>query len=289
MLRTPSSWADSFPAVTELTGIDAGSRVWVPGPATATMNVFAVVHARHAGATLVHDSTEATHAVLTPTALSRLVASGPVPAMTVVVAGDRLGPALHDRCVDAGLTVHHYYGAAELSFVAWGSHADALRPFPGVEVTAEDGVLWVRSPFVCEGYDGASGPFERRPDGFSTVGDLGEVRDGHVAVHGRPEAVTTGSATVLVADVEAALAGVAGGEVVVLGLPHADLGSVLAAVLTDPADLAAVRERAREVLTTAARPRLWLACPEPPVTAAGKVDREALRRAATGGDLPRLT
>jgi acyl-coenzyme A synthetase/AMP-(fatty) acid ligase len=289
VLRTPASWADSFPAVSELSGIDGGSRVWVPGPATSTMNLFAVVHAGHAGATLVDDSADATHAVLTPTALSRLVASGPVPPMTVVVAGDRLGPALHDRCADAGLTVHHYYGAAELSFVAWGSHADALRPFPGVEVLGEDGVLWVRSSFLCEGYDGASGPFERRPDGFSTVGDLGEVRDGHVVVHGRPEAVTTGSATVLVADVEAALAGVVDGGVVVLGVPHEELGSVLAAVLTDPADAAAVRERAREVLTTAARPRLWFASPELPMTAAGKVDREALRRAVTGGDLPRLT
>jgi acyl-CoA synthetase (AMP-forming)/AMP-acid ligase II len=289
VLRTAASWAESFPAVTELTGLDEGSRVWVPGPVTSTMNLFAVVHAHHTGATLVDDILEATHAVLTPTALSRLVASGPVPPMTVVVAGDRLGPALHDRCVDAGLTVHHYYGAAELSFVAWGSHADDLRPFPGVEVLGEDGVLWVRSPFVCEGYDGAAGPLERRPDGFSTVGDLGEVRDGHVVVHGRPEAVTTGSATVLVADVEAALAGVGGGDVVVLGIPHADLGSVLAAVLTDPADLAAVRDRAREVLTTAARPRVWLSCPEPPQTAAGKLDREALRRAATGGELARLT
>lgn len=289
MLRTPASWADSFPAVTELTGIGRDSRVWVPGPSTSTMNLFAVVHARDAGASLVDDSAGATHAVLTPTALSRLVASGPVPPMTVVVAGDRLGPALHDRCVDAGLTVHHYYGAAELSFVAWGSHADALHPFPDVEVLAEDGVLWVRSPFVCEEYDGAPGPFERRPDGFATVGDLGEVRDGHVVVHGRPEAVTTGSATVLVADVEVALAGVADGEVVVLGVPHEDLGSVLVAVLTDPQDLGAVRERAREVLTAPARPRLWLACPDPPLTTGGKVDRDALRRAATGGDLPRLT
>jgi len=289
VLRTPASWAGSFAAVSELTGIGPGSRVWVPGPSTSTMNLFAVVHARDAGATLVDDSVEATHAVLTPTALSRLVASGPVPPMTVVVAGDRLGPALHDRCVDAGLTVHHYYGAAELSFVAWGGHADGLRPFPGVEVLAEDGVLWVRSPFVCEGYDGPPGPFERRPDGFTTVGDLGEVRDGLVVVHGRPEAVTTGGATVRVVDVETALAGGAAGEVVVLGVPHDDLGSVLAAVLTTPADLAPLRERARELLTAAARPRLWLACPDPPLTAAGKVDRDALRQAVTGGGLRRLT
>lgn len=289
MLRTPESWARSFDAVSELTGIGPGARVWVPGPISSTMNLFAVVHAAHAGATLVDDSTDATHAFLTPAQLSRLVASGPVPPMTVVVAGDRLAPALHDRCVDAGLDVHHYYGAAELSFVAWGPHADGLRPFPGVEVVGENGVLWVRSELLCDGYDGPSGPFERRPDGFATVGDHGEVRDGLVVVHGRPESVTTGGATVRVADVEAVLAGAATGEVVALGLPHDELGDVLAAVLTDPADLVRTRERAREVLTAAARPRVWLACPEPPLTAAGKLDREALRRTATAGGLRRLT
>lgn len=289
VLRTPESWAGSFEAVSELTGIGPGSRVWVPGPASSTMNLFAVVHAAHAGAALVDDPVEATHAVLTPAQLSRLVASGPVPPMTVVVAGDRLAPALHDRCVDAGLVVHHYYGAAELSFVAWGPHADGLRPFPGVEVLGEEGVLWVRSAYVCEGYDGSPGPFERRPDGFTTVGDLGEVRDGVVIVHGRPEAVTTGGATVRVADVEGALAEATGGDVMVLGLPHAELGSVLAAVLTEPADLAPVRERAADVLTTAARPRVWLACPDPPLTTAGKLDRDALRRTATAGGLRRLT
>lgn len=289
VLRTPESWACSFEAVSELTGIGPDARVWVPGPRTATMNLFAVVHADHAGATLVQDAVEASHAVLTPAQLSRLVASGPVPPITVVVAGDRLAPALHDRCADAGLEVHHYYGAAELSFVAWGPHADSLRPFPGVEVLGEDGVIWVRSDLLCEGYDGQPGPFARRPDGYATVGDLGEVTDGLVVVHGRPEAVTTGGATVRVADVEAALAGAASGEVVVLGLPHDELGDVLAAVLTDPADLASVRESAREVLTASARPRVWLACPDPPLTAAGKLDREALRRTATGGGLRRLT
>jgi acyl-CoA synthetase (AMP-forming)/AMP-acid ligase II len=122
------------------------------------------------------------------------------------------------------------------------------------------------------------------------VGDLGEVRDGLVVVNGRPEAVTTAGATVRVADVEAALADAAAGEVLVLGVPHEELGSVLAAVLTEPADLASLRERAREVLTDGARPRLWLACPDPPpLTGAGKVDRDALRRAVAGGGLRRLT
>lgn len=289
MLRCPASWAASFDAVSDLSGIGARSRVWVPGPVTSTMNLFAVVQAAHAGAVLVDGPGEATHAVLTPAQLSRVVASGPVPPLTVVVAGDRLVPALHDRCAGAGLTLHHYYGAAELSFVAWGPHAEGLHPFPGVEVVGEDGVLWVRSPYVCEGYDGPPGPMRRRPDGYATVGDLGEVRDGLVVVRGRPETVLTGGATIRVADVEGALSGAAVGPVVVVGLPHAELGEVLAAILTDPADLDRVRARARAELTASARPRVWLACPDPPLTSAGKLDRDALGRAATGGALRRLT
>ena len=90
-----------------------------------------------------------------------------------MVAGDRLPVALHDRAVAAGARVHHYYGAAELSFVAWGAHADDLRPFPGVEVAVRDGEVWVRSPYVCSGYDGSPGPLRVDPDGFATVGDRG--------------------------------------------------------------------------------------------------------------------
>ena len=48
------------------------------------------------------------------------MAGGLLAGTVVVVAGDRLDPALHDEAVRAGLRVHHYYGSAELSFVAWG-------------------------------------------------------------------------------------------------------------------------------------------------------------------------
>jgi len=45
VVRTTRSWADSFPYVADLLGLGPGSRVWVPGPLTATMNLFAAVHA----------------------------------------------------------------------------------------------------------------------------------------------------------------------------------------------------------------------------------------------------
>jgi long-chain acyl-CoA synthetase len=277
VVRTTSSWTSSFPAVAQLTGLTPASRVWVPGPLTATMNLFAAVHATDLGARLVDDPAAATHAHLTPTALAQALDRGvPLSERTVVVAGDRLSPALHDRAVAAGARVHHYYGAAELSFVAFGAHAEDLRPFPGVDVSVPEGEIWVRSPYVCCGYLGRVGPLRTTADGLATVGDRGELVDGRLRVSGRPGAVTVGGSTVEPADVEAALRGHARGAVVVVGVPHGRLGEVLAAVLTDVEDHGLLREVARSALDGAHRPRVWLHVDSLPVTPAGKTDRPAL-------------
>ena len=183
--------------------------------------------------------------------------------------------------------MHHYYGAAELSFVAWGRHADDLHLFPGVEAEVRDGEIWVRSPYLCTGYVGAPGPLRRDAAGYATVGDRGRLDGDRLTVDGRAEAVTTGGATVQVADVERALRPVSRGEVVVVAVPHARLGSVVAAVLTDAADHVALVAASRELLDPAARPRLWHLCEQPPLTTAGKVDRDALVRLLGGDDPPR--
>jgi long-chain acyl-CoA synthetase len=289
VLRTAASWAASFPAVTSLLGLTAASRIWVPGPLTATMNLFAAVHGAHVGAAAVDRPRDATHAVLTPAALDRSLAD-PLPVgATVLVAGDGLGTRLHDRAAAAGLRVAHYYGAAELSFVAWGSHSGDLRPFPGVEVRARDGVLWVRSPYLARGYLGDPGPFEIGPDGFGTVGDLGTVQHGRVTVHGRgDDAITTAGTTVLVADVERVLGPAAAGELVVVAAPHPALGAVVACVLTDRSDQRRLAILARDRLAPAPRPRLWFHLPRLPVGPHGKVDRPAVRQLVATGALSRM-
>jgi len=296
VLRSTASWVDSFEAYGALAGLGSGSRVWVPGPLSATMNLFAATQATWAGAALVDDPADATHAALTPSAVHDLLGEWSRRArptgVTLVVAGDRLPAALADEAEAAGLTVHHYYGAAELSFVAWGRDEDSLRPFPGVEVECRDGEVWVRSGFVCAGYspDGAEGPL-RRQHCWATVGDRGRTEDGRLVVHGRAGAVTTAGQTVHLADVEAVLTPHATGEVVVLGLPHSRLGQVLAAVLTKEADHAPLRARARAVLDGGHRPRLWYGVPALPHTGAGKVDRAALASllADPAGPARRLT
>jgi acyl-CoA synthetase (AMP-forming)/AMP-acid ligase II len=282
VVRSTASWVRSFPHVEALTGLSPSSRVWVPGPLSSTMNLFAAVHARCLGAELVPGARDATHAVVTPAALDRSLPD--LADVVVVVAGDGLSPALHARATEAGARVCHYYGAAELSFVAWGPHRDALAPFPGVEVEVRGGEVWVRSAYVCEGYDAASGPLRFAPDGFATVGDRGRLENGVLTVLGRPDAVTTAGATVWVPDVEALLRPVARGEVVVVGAPHERLGAVLSVVLTDAEDLGAVRDRARAVLAGAERPRCWFHEPKLPLTDAGKVDRKRLADLAGSGD-----
>lgn len=287
VVRTTHSWFDSFAHVTRLLEMDATSRVWVPGPLSATMNLFAAVHAADLGAEVVAAPTDATHAVLTPAALSRAVALGTdLEGTHVLVAGDRLAVSLRDGALDHGAArVSHYYGAAELSFVAWGSHADDLRPFPGVEVECRDGVVWVRSPYVCLRYDGPDGPLTRTADGFATVGDRGRLEDGYLRVLGRgDDAVVTAGATVLVADVESALEAATGHRVAVVGLPHPDLGEVLCGVVTDAAVVPALRSAARNLLDPAQRPRRWFDLPELPLTSAGKLDRAGLISRLTAAD-----
>ena len=281
IVRSTDSWTRSFPALSELTGTTEDSRVWVPGPMTATMNLCAAVHSRWAGARLVDDLADATHTHLTPTALRHLLASGAdLTGRHVVVAGDRIDAATRDRVHAAGGRLSHYYGAAELSFVAWGEHADALRPFPGVEVQARDGELWVRSPFVSEGY--LEPDLElRTDDGWATVGDRGEVADGLVHVHGREGGITTAGATVNVADIERALRPLAAGDLVVVGLPHPDLGEIVAAAVTDAGDVHRLPALASEALTAAQRPRRWVHLDALPLTGNDKVARPAVRRALT--------
>ena len=278
VVRTTDSWVSSFPHVSELVGLDRGSRVWIPGPLTATMNLFAAVHATFVGARTTTAPDRITHAQLTPSVLAGCLDDGlDLAGVHVVVAGDRLERGLMERAERAGARVSHYYGAAELSFVAWGSHAGNLQPFPEVETSVRDGVVWVRSPYLCQRYDGAPGPFHVGPDGFATVGDRGDVVDGLVRISGRgDDAINTGGTTVLAADVEGVLGAEAHGGLVVLGLPHAGLGQVVVAVLTDVRSFPAVRSVARTELPPAHRPRRWFHLAELPLTAAGKVDRTAL-------------
>jgi acyl-CoA synthetase (AMP-forming)/AMP-acid ligase II len=218
--------------------------------------------------------------------------------------------------------VAHYYGAAELSFVAWGLDREDLRPFPGVEIEVRADEIWVRSPYLAAGYlrtsptprlppaapsirtlDGSdsdtpvsdvatphlpegggaggpsaagpgAGPLRIDPDGFATVGDRGRLEGDRLVVGGRPEAITTGGVTVLIADVERRIRPAVRGGLAVVGAPHPTLGAVVVGVVTDEADLGPARHAAIDL--GAGRPRRWYVRGDFPLTPSGKVDRARL-------------
>jgi len=264
IVRSTRSWWDSFAGYSELTGVMPGTSVWIPGPLTATMNLFAAVHATAVGARIVTDPESASHACLTPTGLDRRGAELGR-GTRVVVAGGPLSRRAHERAGERGIDACSYYGAAELSFVAAGAHEEDLRPFPGVDLRIEDEQIWVSSPYLCEGI----GP-------WATVGDRGRLDGERLVVLGRPGTATTAGATVALADIEGVLRAHAHGEVAVVALPHDGLGEIVTAVCSDADDLTLLRERSRELLPATHQPRQWRVVADLPLTGAGKVDRRAL-------------
>lgn len=270
VVRSTDSWWLAFPAYSRLTGVTASATVWIPGPLEASMNLFAAVHATVVGAQLTPRPEEATHACLTPTQLHRHSA--------VLRGGTRVcvaGAALPAR--DAGPNLVHYYGSAELSFVAAGRHVEDLVPFEGVEVQVRNDEVWARSPYLCTGYgDGQPGPLRTDKDGWATVGDRGAWDGDRLAVLGRPGAVTTAGATVYLAEVEARLSRVASGPIAVYGRPHPTAGEVVAVAVVREQDVATLRSYARTHLPPAQRPRHWRVVTELPSTPAGKVDAARL-------------
>ncbi len=302
VVRTAASWRASLEPLTSLTGLTADDVVWVPGPLTSSLSLYGAYHAGWLGARVVTgplarlpaDVVRAVTAVhLVPTLLGQLVASPErtqrlTRLRTVVVAGEPLpAPLWRNAC---RWRVVEYYGAAELSFVAARTAPGPMRAFGEAEVRVRDGAVWVRSPYLARGYlrDGDDGPL-RREGGWATVGDRGALVDGGLTVTGRGgSAVSTGGHTVVVEEVEAALVAVPGvRQVVVVGLPDARLGQVLAAVVVS--DGPGTRDRlvaAALALPAPARPTRWLIADRLPLTAAGKVARAEV--AAMAGALAPL-
>ncbi len=298
VVRSLASWTASLEPLTAVTTLRRTDVVWLPLPLSSTLSLYGAFHAAALGAAVRRDDAalpaDVTAAHLVPELLARAVeaAESGVPhrLRVVVVAGAALVPALRGRAERLGWRVVEYYGAAELSFVGCRTAAGPMRDFPGARTRLDDGTLWVRSPYLARGYlDDAPGGALRRDGCWATVGDRAVSDCDGWQVCGRGDAaVQTGAATVLVEEVEAAVAALPGvRDVAVLGLPHAQLGQVVAAVVAVQAGVRRVDlDRGVRHLPSPARPRRWLHASALPRTSAGKLARTEV--AALAGQLPPL-
>lgn len=322
IVRTVESWRSSVAAFSDISGITDDDTVWLPGALWSSLFLYGAFHAGAVGAQVVlrDDQTPGVTALhCVPSQIPGLLqraGSGGLPLLrTVVVAGDHCADTLRQRCEAAGWRVVEYYGASELSFVAWRERSGPFRAFPGVEIelrpkiepgreterrTETDlrnetdvrnetdlrneteltqGVLWARSPYLADRYltDQPDGPLRFDPLGWATVQDVARVAPGGLEIMGRGDnAVTSGGHTVVVEEVERLLRGLPDvDEVAVLGLPHPRLGQVLTAVVVGSAVDGTLR-RAVAGMPAPSRPRRWVHADALPRTSAGKLRRDAL-------------
>lgn len=267
LARTAASWYDSFPAFTTLTGLRPTDRVLITGPLHATMHLFGALHALWRGACVTDDPAHATVVHAVPAVLRDVVREAPA-LHTAIVAGIALDAG--SLAAANGLDVVEYYGSAEASLVAARRVPEPLRLLDDVAAEIRDGLLHVRSPYTVLG----------APE-WLCVGDLAELGDNReLVVRGRGDGVINVGGTLVVAEeVERTLETVNGiTAAAVIGFPHAVFGAIVtAAVQLDGAGISEVRARARRVLTGAAMPRRWIAVPELPRTAVGKIARARVK------------
>ncbi|WP_349310826.1 fatty acid--CoA ligase family protein [Microbacterium sp. MM2322] len=296
VIRTASSWADSFAAVSEMLKAGHDDHILLPGPPSSSLTLFSLAHALEDGprpllglaaigspmaerATCMHGTPHALRAVLD--------AGLPANLRVALIGGSSLDFALRSRAEAAGVRVIEYYGAAELSFVAT-DEGSGLHAFPEVRLDVRDEELWVSSPYIAIGYLGEPGPLRLRDD-WATVGDRARISDGTLQIRGRRDgAILTASATVIPEDVETTLRAAPGvRDAFVCGIPHPSLGALLSAYveLAGP-DRPDLHDLTRH-LAPSHRPRRWFAGPLPR-TASGKIARAEAERRMLAGEVPRF-
>lgn len=161
------------------------------------------------------------------------------------------------------------------------------RPLPCVEISflshpgLPDGEILLRSPTQMSGYFGLDeSPIDQA--GWLHTGDLGRLDEkGNLWITGRcKDMIIRGGENIAPAAIESALAEIPGViEAAVFGVPHADLGEEVMAVVVLEGEQTPdqLKEQLRGKLASFAIPSRWRLQREPlPTNQTGKVDKAAL-------------
>jgi acyl-CoA synthetase (AMP-forming)/AMP-acid ligase II len=158
----------------------------------------------------------------------------------------------------------------------------------------EVGVLWLRGPFLMEGYLGRERHETFDRDGWYCTGDLVSLdEDGFVYFRGRSsDMIKTAGANVSPREVEAAIAECSGLVAHVVGVDDPVRGQVVAALVRAPSsdvgavDVDGLRAAVRERLSAYKVPRRIVVVADDgvPMMSSGKVDLRAIRELLASGD-----
>lgn len=159
-----------------------------------------------------------------------------------------------------------------------------VDPDTGTDVqTGEAGELWIRGPLMMVGYYGKPRSEVFDADGWWRSDDIGRVdEDGIFYPVGRlSDIIKTSGANVAPEEVAAVLRRLTQRDCVVLSLPDAERGEIVAAVVVgeEPVDTADLQLRARAILSSYKVPRFVCAMVpgDVPTLSSGKIDKHTLR------------
>lgn len=307
--RSPASWLDSFDINGNLFGISPQDTYAVLGHLGHSLSLFAAVEALHLGCGLAILSGQtparqaqalrrhgATVLYATPSQLRLVISAEPNPfakIRRVICGGGTLDSALRTLLADRfpSAQVMEFFGASETSFI---SLSDAQTPagsvgraYPGVEIRigngcapGETGEIWVKSPYLFEGYEEGNSALTNWDGGFLSVGEMGQIdSNGYLYLRGRrSRMVTVADQNVFPEAIEAVLLAQDGVEAAaVLALTDPRRGHrIVAAIQGDAAD-AALRRACRAALGDAAVPREFRKLARMPLLPAGKPDLQRLQ------------
>ncbi|HUP68906.1 MAG TPA: AMP-binding protein [Acidimicrobiales bacterium] len=200
---------------------------------------------------------------------------------------DRMGTAgfrvvLLGGAADSGLRAGNVVRTYGMTETAGGVVYDG-EPLDCIEVRADaTGRLQVRGPTLLRSYRDGTDP--KGPDGWLSTGDVGEMVEGRLVVHGRADdLIVTGGENVWPGPVEEILlTHPAVADVAVVGRPDEEWGERVVAVVVPqdpvaPPALAGLRSLVKERQPAYTAPRELVLVDALPRTAGGKLRRSALR------------
>ncbi|GAB3534694.1 o-succinylbenzoate--CoA ligase [Arthrobacter tecti] len=224
---------------------------------------------------------------LVPTQLHRLLqdpAPGTVKALqrfnAILLGGAAVTDTLRNEARKHGLKIVRTYGMSE---TCGGCVYDGV-PLEGVELTNDEGRLWISGPVLADGYLGQPGlteeqfPFNSGRRWFRTDDD-GTMEDGILTIRGRvDDVIITGGLKVSAVAVASVIEGMDEvREALVLGIAHPEWGTQVAAAVVGSVNPDAVRRHAQQELGPHAAPKIVLTLDALPMLPNGKPDRLAIR------------
>ena len=248
-----------------------------------------------------------------PTFYTRLLADASLDkdaarAMRLFISGSAPLLAETHRAFEArtGMRILERYGMTEAGMITSNPlEGDRIAgsvgtPLPGVELRVADalgkpvtpgspGVIEIRGPNVFKGYwrNPEKTAEDIRPDGWFITGDIATIdAEGRVTIVGRAkDLIISGGYNIYPKEIEEVIDAVPGVvESAVIGVPNADFGeSVLAVIVGDASLEPSVRAAIDGNLARFKHPRRLIFVEDLPRNAMGKVQKAALRQNYSGG------